>query len=99
VYDPLETFLFVLILSVEVPEFTIDGGVNFPVANFGKPLTAKATVPENPWLLTDTANVAVPPGAIVTLDGVADTENRPLTTSVTCEVRVRLPLVPVIVSG
>ena len=46
---PPGAFLFVLIVSVELPEFTMEGGLNFSFAARGTLLTESVTVPENPW--------------------------------------------------
>ena len=42
------TFGSVSIVSTDVPEFTIDAGLNVAVARGGAPLTERFTVPENP---------------------------------------------------
>ena len=42
------TFVAVSIVSTEVPEFTIEAGLNVVVARGGAPLTDRFTVPENP---------------------------------------------------
>ena len=42
------TFGWVAIVSVEVPAFTTDAGLNETVARAGAPLTDRLTVPENP---------------------------------------------------
>ena len=47
-YVPVATFLFVLTVSVEVPALTMTLELNFPTANFGKPLIANVTDPEKP---------------------------------------------------
>jgi len=97
VYVPRATFLFVLIVSVGVPEPEIVEGLNDADANFGRPLIASAIVPENPGVAA-TVYVVRAAGAIVRLEGVADREKFPLTTSVTVAVRINGPLVPLIVS-
>jgi len=48
VYVPRTTFLFVLIVSVDVPLPEIVDGLNDADANFGRPLMASAIVPDNP---------------------------------------------------
>ena len=97
VYVPRATFLFVLIVSVDVPEPEMVDGLNDAVANFGGPLMASAIVPEPPGLAV-MVYVVRPEGAIVRLEGVTDREKSPLTTSVTVVVRVNGPLVPLTVS-
>ena len=99
VYVPPVTFLFELIVRVEVPAFTRDDGVNFACTNLGNPVTDKVRRPEKPWLVTVTAYVVEPVLVIVLLVGVTETEKAPTTTSVTPAVRVTGPLVPVIVRG
>jgi hypothetical protein len=97
VYVPRATFLFVLIVSVDVPEPEMVDGLNDAVAHFGRPLMASAIVPEPPGLAV-MVYVVRPEGAIVRLEGVADREKFPLTTSVIVAVRINGPLVPLIVS-
>ena len=84
--------------QVDAPEPTIVVGVNLPLTNFGKPFTAKVTIPENPAPgVIVTAYLLLPPLLIVVLGGVTLRENVPGTTSVTFAVRARVPLVPVTV--
>ena len=98
-YEPGATFLLLLTLSTEAPEFTTDEGVNLALVNFGSPLTESVTVPLNPVPpAIVTVYAAAPPRTIVALEGVAEIEKSPLTTSVTLVVRVTGPLAPLIVS-
>ena len=71
-------------VSVDVPEFTMDAGLNFAVVFLGTPPTDRLTVLMNPGpAVTLTVNVATPPRAIVLDAGVAAIEKSPVTTSVT----------------
>src|SRR5512134_2838780 len=98
-YVPAATFLLVLTVNTVFPAFTIEVGLNLPVANFGKPLTENSTVPEKPLDEIATEYVAAPSGLIVAVAGATEIVKSPLTTSVTLTVRVTGPLVPVITSG
>jgi hypothetical protein len=98
-YVPRGVVLRVRTVSTDVPEFTTETGLNLAVAFCGKPLAEKLTVPENPApAAIVTVYVAFPPRATVTLDGVAETEKSPVTTSVTLTVWESDPLVAVIAS-
>ena len=46
VYEPDATLLLVLMVSTELAEPEIDEGLNLPVTDFGKPLTANLIVPD-----------------------------------------------------
>jgi hypothetical protein len=91
----------VLIVRVDVPEPVTDVGLNDAVAPAGNPLAPRVTAALNPFrAMTETVQVALPPGAIVCDEGATETEKSAvaLTTRVTVEVCVSDPLVPVIVS-
>jgi len=97
---PRGVFFRVSTVSTDVPEFTTDVGLNLAVELFGNPLAEKVTVPENPApAAIVTVYCAFPPRATVTLEGVAEIEKSPLTTSVTLTVWESDPLVAVIASG
>jgi hypothetical protein len=48
VYVPGDVELEVATVRVEFPELLIEVGLNVPVVEVGKPVTLRATVPENP---------------------------------------------------
>jgi hypothetical protein len=48
VYEPGAAFLFVLMVSTELPEPARDEGLNLPVTDFGRPVTANLIEPEKP---------------------------------------------------
>ena len=92
-------FLFTEIVRVELPEPATDVGLNELLVRAGNPLTLKFTVPENgPEAVIETVYVPLEPRLIVRVDGEAEML-KSATTSVTCVECVRLPLVPVIISG
>jgi hypothetical protein len=47
-YVPGATLRLLETVSVDVPDAVMLGGLNFPFANFGRPLTVKSTVPAKP---------------------------------------------------
>ena len=60
-------------INCELPEPLKEEGVNVPVVPLGKPLTARSTVPENPfWYVMLAAYVVVDPAPTDWLEGVAD---------------------------
>jgi hypothetical protein len=76
-----------------------DDGANAAVTPAGNPVTASPTLPLNPFTAeTVTVYAALLPAATDWLGGPADTE-KSVTATVTAAVWLRLPLVPVIVSG
>jgi len=88
VYVPDATFLLVVTVSLDVPEFTTVVGLSFALANLGSPLSVSVTVPVNPApAVIVTVYVTVPPLLIVVaLVGTAEMVKSPLTTSVTLAV-------------
>jgi hypothetical protein len=91
--------VLVLTESVELPEVTMDVGLNVPVAPVGSPVTLSVTVPVNPFSgLRVEVKVVLDPAVMVRVDGDAETAKSAgggaLTTSVTEADRVTPLRVP-----
>ena len=89
-------------VRVEIPEPTTEVGLKFEVVLRGNPLTLNFTVPENPpWAVIVIVYCVLEPRFTVAIAGVTEIEKSlaAFTTSVTVAVCVRVPLLPVIVSG
>lgn len=96
--EPVGEFFFVDTVSADVPELTMDDGLNFAVTLFGRPEIDSVIVPVNPVGTVTVYFASLLRGA-VTLDGLTDSEKSPETTRVTFTVCVITPVVPVTVSG
>jgi len=104
VLDPADTFLFVLIVSVVVPDPVTDDVLNLELANRGRPDTVNVTGLLNPgWPVMVTVKLVLSPRLISALAGLTEIEKSALgtvgavTTRVVVVVRVKTPVSPVIV--
>ena len=100
---PLVVLVVVVTVIVVDPAVVTDDGLKLELAPVGNPLALKVTVPVKPLIgETVTVYVVLSPRLTVCEEGVAEIEKSGAvawTTSVAVEVRVRVPLVPVIVKG
>jgi hypothetical protein len=98
-YEPAATFFLLSSVSTDVPDVTTELGLNLALTALGRPLAERVTVPVKPASAAIvTLYVAFAPRRIVTLDGAAEIEKSPLTTSVTFTVWLTDPLAPLIAS-
>jgi len=99
---PTDAFLFVLIVSVDVPEPVTVEVLNLALTNFGSPVTLSVTGLLNPACpVIVTVKVVLSPRFTTALVGVTEIEKSELmalTTRVVVVVRVKTPVSPVIVS-